>query len=132
MLNVQSAFSFVNPAASAMRTVLCELANGVVVQNNVRTCAERRAIELLKQRALRKGVSAHNVWRFLYRALNFCVITRRQKNEQLSISLPCVCCRRQLDRLGVRWSACDREGNFVTDDNAPPALKTSRQRIFMK
>jgi hypothetical protein len=112
-------------------TVVCELSTGASFENNARTCAERRAIEALKHTAARKGVGGHRLFRFLWRLLDRCNIRRHQRSGALSISFPCVCCRRELDRLRVRWTAYDRLGQPVCDEDAPPAVKTSRQRKYM-
>ena len=56
------------------------------------------------------------------------VIDRRHANGDYATSLPCVLCKKALDKYGIKWRAyyIDR-WVYSTDDDIPKSHPTSRQ-----
>jgi len=110
-----------------MRTVVATTAAGLTVSNNVRTCAERRLLEVLTREARIRGVPSHRVVHFVRRAAGQMEVTRLTARGDAACSLPCLLCRRRLEVFHVRWCATDWSGP-VTDRTAGPSKMTQRQR----
>jgi hypothetical protein len=110
-----------------MRTVFAATQAGLVVTNNVRTCAERRLLERLVHVARVRGVTAHRVILFVRRTVGRLTIRRTTADGSVACSLPCIYCRRQLEAFHLRWSAHSHDGP-VDERTAGPSSLTHRQR----
>ena len=116
-----------------MRTVFCSTSAGVCVPCNQKLCAERRLVEHLKHQAAVAGVQRHSVARWVRRRAGTLRIERFDASGKSACSLPCILCRRVLDALGLRWIALTRDGQMVTESDAPQSELTRKQKmIFCK
>jgi hypothetical protein len=117
-----------------MKVVTCEASRvgRVWAQNTPRRCAEQALLERLRRCALRAGAAAHEVGAWIRRKHGSVTVTRPVQRPDGSLaagtSLPCVTCRRLLDRLGVRWSATAPDGRTVDSSSFEGKSKpTGRQ-----
>ena len=61
------------------------------------------------------------------------VIRRERVDGQMGISLPCIVCRKKLDRLRIPWRAHINEKWISSrDNNIPDSKFTHRQKILLK
>lgn len=61
------------------------------------------------------------------------VIRRERVDGQMGISLPCIVCRKQLDRLKIPWRAHIHDTWISSrDTDIPPSKLTHRQKIILK
>ena len=76
-----------------------------------------------------KGIQKHNVVKWIKRKEGEMVIERFHKNGEVATSLPCVLCRHELERYGLKWTAF-YYGKWVSsdDDDLPDSKPTSRQK----
>lgn len=98
-------------------------------ENNPRTCAERRHIERLIHIANKKGVPSHNVIRWIRRYEGEFKVNRYLANGEQATSLPCVRCRKALEKYHIKWTAYF-DGKWVKwdDEDLPESRPTERQK----
>ena len=96
-------------------------------------CAERRLIARLQHQAKREGVAPARFVSWSYRKFGPIVVQRVRKDGLPGVSLPCVICRKTLDRLRMPWMAhVDTRWYHSTDADLPPSKPTNKQRILLK
>lgn len=117
-----------------MKLVECFTARGgFAAQNNAWRCAERVLISRLVTDARQKGVATAKMGEYLRRKHGPLRVERRLGDGSEGVSLPCVRCRKELDKYGLRWSAiveCDGHLVETTNSEAPPSKSTSGQKTF--
>ena len=99
---------------------------------NHRCCAERRLLAVLERQAHVQGGPRHSIAWFVRRSIGELHIERTTADGAAAICLPCVLCRKELDKYDIRWTAYNKDGETVTSDEAPKAQLTSRQRRDMQ
>lgn len=103
---------------------------GPSIGNDCHCCAERKMIRSLMLQASRRGVGAANFPSWIHRKYGDFVVTRVRTDGGHGTSLPCVICRKALDRLSIQWRAHVGAQWFrSTDQNVPPSRPTSKQRV---
>jgi hypothetical protein len=92
-------------------------------------CAERRMIRNLKHDFLKKGYKNHQFSSWINRKHGTLVIHRETSNGY-GISLPCVLCRKIIEKNGIKWIAYD--GNQWVHScksiHIPKSKPTNKQR----
>jgi hypothetical protein len=97
--------------------------------SNCNCCAERRLLSQLQQQAKREGVKPARFVHWSYRKFGPLIIERTRKDGLPGISLPCVICRKALDRIRMPWMAhVDYKWYSSTDPDVPPSKPTNKQR----
>jgi hypothetical protein len=102
----------------------------VVVSNDCHCCAERKLIRSLKLECNRKGVPIYNLGSYFHRKYGELVIHRPRRDGIDGKCLPCVLCRREMDRYGLKWIAYDGEKwvHSARTVDIPKGHLTSRQK----
>jgi hypothetical protein len=108
------------------KLVECHAGN-LSASSNTSLCAERRLLEKISSHALRKGVARAAIAHWISRHFGHWRIERALSDGSHGFSLPCIFCRRALDRMHVRWVAFAESGTPIWWDNAPESLPTRRQ-----
>ena len=105
----------------------------MIITNDCKCCAERRLIKDLEKEATKKGVPHSQFGWWVHRKYGDIVIHRMRKDGVLGCSLPCVLCKKAMDRRGLQWVAFDGERwvHSRQSVNLPPSVPTSRQRKFI-
>lgn len=114
--------------------VYCEASCGTVCTNTHSTCAERRMALRVWIAAVRHGVRGPTkIARWIRRRYGIWHVERFLSDGTPGISIPCLLCRRVLDRLGVRWEATNRDGETVGshDPRPPTSTLTRRQKKYI-
>jgi hypothetical protein len=116
-----------SPHSCEMHQVVCH-SNLCSSGNSPSVCAERKHIEKLIHVARIKGVPRHSVTKWIKRKEGELRIERFHKNGDLATSLPCVLCKRALDKYSIKWTAF-HSGIWVNseDEELPESKPTSRQ-----
>ena len=99
------------------------------VVNNCSCCAERRMLARLREISRREGNSPAQFSTWAYRKYGELVVTRLRRDGQPGTSLPCVLCRKALDRIMIPWRA--HVGHVwvsSTDPVVPPSKPTQKQK----
>jgi hypothetical protein len=98
--------------------------------SNCHCCAERRLVARLQQQAKREGVAPARFSCWAYRKFGILKIERVRKDGLPGTSLPCVICRKTLDKLRLPWTA-HIQSNWVksTDPDVPKSKPTNKQRL---
>ena len=105
------------------------MSKGPVVISNNHMCAERQLIRLLYRRCLKKGYKPHQFTEWLHRKYGEMVIERKTVFGD-GISIPCVLCRKAMDKLDIRWAAHDGEQwvHSKKSEYLPPSIPTAKQK----
>jgi hypothetical protein len=91
-------------------------------------CAERRTVSFLRELSRKHGVQRARFTHWAYRKFGRLIIERVRKDGEPGTSLPCVICRKVLDRLQIQWTAHIND-TWVTNYDAPPSKPTTKQRL---
>ena len=106
---------------------------GLSIVNNCTCCAERRMLSRLKELSRREGNSPAQFSTWTYRKYGELVVTRLRRDGQPGTSLPCVLCRKVLDRTQIPWRAhIDHQWVSSRDPVVPPSKPTQKQKMFLK
>jgi hypothetical protein len=96
-------------------------------------CAERRLIRNLKHDFLKKGYKNHQFKSWVNRKCGALVIHRKTSYGD-GISLPCVLCRKVMDKYNLKWIAYD--GNewihSCKSIHLPKSQPTNRQKRVLR
>lgn len=110
----------------------------VVASSSHRCCAERNVIDAMVTLATRKGVRHMGIAHWIRRKIGArMIIERFLCDDTPACCLPCVLCRRSIERLGIsiRCTVDTADGCVFAGhmDDAPPSkLTTSQRRIFQR
>lgn len=81
----------------------------------------------MEQEAIRKGVPKYKFANWVHRKYGELIVYRMRKDGLLGRSIPCVLCKKAMERRGLKWFAYD--GNkWVSHLNAPESVPTGKQR----
>lgn len=101
------------------------------VGNTTHMCAERRFISMMKHKAQINGVPPSRFPHWLHMKVGSLIVIREKSDGNLGTSLPCILCRKILDRENIQWSA--HVGNqwfSSTDIDVPDSKFTNKQRGY--
>ena len=109
-------------------TVTSSMSKGPEVVSNNHMCAERQLIKRLYRECLRKGRKSHQFTEWLHRKYGQLIVYRQNINGD-AISLPCVLCRKMIERYDICWVAYDgmRWVHSKKSDKLPPSTPTPKQ-----
>ena len=100
--------------------------------NSFSCCAERILLAKLHHLARREGVRPARFVHWAYRKFGPLVIERMRKDGLPGISLPCVICRKALDRIRLPWIAhVESRWYNSTDPDVPDSKPTNKQRTHL-
>jgi hypothetical protein len=96
--------------------------------NTCQRCAERNLIRELMLEAGRQGVHSWCLARWIHRKYGDLIVVRKLGNGDMGTSLPCVVCRKVLDRMSIQWRAhIGSKWVRSTDPDLPESRPTHRQ-----
>jgi hypothetical protein len=105
----------------------------VTFESNCICCAERRLIKQLKHECVKNGNRIHKFSAWTKRKFGTLIIYR-PTSYGYGISLPCVMCRKMIEKYDLRWKAHD--GRHWIDsqqtDKLPKSQPTNKQRRLLK
>lgn len=92
-------------------------------------CSERRLIKNLKRDFLKRGYKSHQFSSWVNRKHGTLVISRETSYGD-GISLPCVLCRKIIEKYDIKWIAYDGKKwiNSYKDIELPKSVPTNKQR----
>jgi hypothetical protein len=101
----------------------------VLVFNDCHCCAERRLIKQMLEESRKKGVPIYKFPQWLHRKYGDLVVWRPRKDGVLGVSLPCVLCRKELEKYQVQWMAFTGDRWVHSKkDQMPKSVPTNKQR----
>lgn len=101
------------------------------VGNTTHMCAERRFIEMMRHRAQINGVPPSKFPHWLHMKVGSLIVVREKSDGNLGTSLPCILCRKVLDRSNIQWSAHIGDHWVSSSDDVVPKSKfTNKQRGY--
>ncbi len=91
-------------------------------------CAERRLIRNLKHDFFKKGYKNHQFKSWVNRKCGTLVISRKTSYGD-GISLPCILCRKMIEKYNLKWIAYDGERwvHSCRSINVPKSRPTNKQ-----
>jgi len=108
--------------------VICSV-NSRLAASDCRVCAERKLIRVLLAQATRAGVQPAYYSSWIHRKHGDLIVCRTLHDGNPGISLPCVICRKALDRWAIQWRAhIGRDWVRSTDLNLPQSKPTNKQK----
>tara|TARA_R110002072_G_scaffold84065_15_gene190607 strand:+ start:2207 stop:2491 length:285 start_codon:yes stop_codon:yes gene_type:complete len=87
-------------------------------------------IKKLVHQSRKKGIAQHSVIHWIHRIYGSLTIWRPRLDGIMGISLPCVLCRKALEKYHIRWRAYDgiKWIDSQQMDNLPKSKPTGRQK----
>ena len=101
------------------------------VGNTTHMCAERRLMDILKHESSKKGIAPSKFSWWVHRKVGKLVITRDKGDGFMGTSIPCILCRKVLDRQMIQWRAHIGEVWVDSQRDAgslPPSKLTQKQK----
>lgn len=110
-------------------TVTSYMTKGPVIVSNSHMCSERQLIKKLYHECLKSGNKPYHFRHWLRRKYGHLTIFRQTIHGD-AISLPCVLCRKMIERFDICWVAHDGEKwiNSRKCIELPPSNPTSKQK----
>jgi hypothetical protein len=110
-------------------TVTSYMSKGPGMISNNHMCAERQLIRRLYRECLKKGYKSHQFTEWLHRKYGHLIIMRRNTLGD-AISLPCVLCRKMIERYDICWAAHDGHEwvHSKKSDQLPQSIPTAKQK----
>ena len=110
-------------------TVTSYMSKGPEMISNNHMCAERQLIRRLYRECLKKGYKSHQFTEWLHRKYGHLIIMRRNTLGD-AISLPCVLCRKMIERYDICWAAHDGDQwvHSKKSDQLPQSIPTAKQK----
>lgn len=110
-------------------TVTSYMSKGPGMISNNHMCAERQLIRRLYRECLKKGYKSHQFTEWLHRKYGHLIIMRRNTLGD-AISLPCVLCRKMIERYDICWTAHDGHQwvHSKKSDQLPQSIPTAKQK----
>lgn len=91
-------------------------------------CAERRLLKILRHEFNKKRTCKDKFSEWLNRKYGRMVILRPRADGSVGISIPCVLCRKEIEKNKVKWVAHDGEKWVFSDkDKTPISRPTAKQ-----
>jgi hypothetical protein len=105
------------------------MSKGPVVISNNHMCAERQLIRRLYRECLKKGYKPHQFREWLHRKHGEMIVERKTVHGD-AISIPCVLCRKAIEKLNICWSAHDGERwvHSRKSEQLPASMPTAKQK----
>jgi hypothetical protein len=105
---------------------------GPVVNSNSHMCAERQLIKKLYRECLKNGYKPYHFRHWLHRKYGHLTIYRKNIYGD-AISLPCVLCRKMIERFDICWTAHDGEKwvHSKKTHELPPSVPTAKQKRLL-
>ncbi len=112
-----------------MVMVTCETSKReIVVDNTPHLCAERRLLQYMRHRSRIEGVNSHCFSHWFHRKMKRIIIYRIRQDGNMGTSIPCIFCRKVLDKLYIDWEAHVGESWVSSkDENVPRSKFTQKQ-----
>lgn len=113
-------------------TVMSCLSKGPVMESNNHMCAERQLIRKMYRECLRKGYKPHQFSDWIHRKYGQLIVYRKTVYGD-GISLPCVLCRKAIERYDICWVAHDGERwiHSKKTEILPPSIPTAKQKRLL-
>ena len=112
-----------------MRPYVICYTNSTCHPNNYVMCAERLFFKHVNLEANRAGVKPHQLSNWIHRKYGDIIIERMRGTGELGTSIPCVMCRKTLDRWAIQWKAHTGSHWHKSNDlDVPDSHPTHRQR----
>ena len=110
-------------------TVISCMSKGPTIESNNHMCSERQLIKRLYRECLRKGYKAHQFSDWVHRKYGHLIVYMKTVYGD-GISLPCVLCRKTIERYDICWVAHDGERwvHSKKTENLPPSIPTAKQK----
>ena len=110
-------------------TVTSYMSKGPGMISNNHMCAERQLIRRLYRECLKKGYKSHQFTEWLHRKYGHLIIMRRNTLGD-AISLPCVLCRKMIERYDICWAAHDGHQWIHSKkyNQLPQSIPTAKQK----
>ena len=116
---------------TTVTTYTAKLRNGI--KSDCICCSERRLIKTLKHDFYKRGYRPHQFSSWVSRKHGTLVICRETSYGD-GISLPCVLCRKMIDKYNLKWIAYD--GNewihSCKSVHVPKSKPTNKQRRILR
>jgi hypothetical protein len=105
------------------------MSRGPSIESTNHMCAERQLIRRLYRECIRKGHKPHHFSDWVHRKYGHLIIGRKTVYGD-GISLPCVLCRKTMERYDICWVAHDGEQwiHSKKTENLPPSIPTAKQK----
>ena len=103
-------------------------AGALSIVNNCTCCAERRMLSRLREISRRRGNSPAQFSTWTYRKYGEIIVTRLRRDGQPGTSLPCILCRKALDRIQIPWRAHVGAVWFSSRDDCVPDSKLTQKQ----
>ena len=89
---------------------------------------------MLVREGIKAGVKRYNFSRWLHRKQGNLVVWRQKKDGEFGNALPCVLCRKAIEKHNIQWIAYTGEGwvNSLQSDEVPKSKPTHKQKRYMK
>ena len=107
--------------------VTCYVGNNYEVTNTCQCCAERRMIHQQLRVLSKKGLSLYDFPTWFHRKYGVTKIERLRDDGTPGCSIPCVMCRKVLDKYNIKWLAFDGINWVKTAISYP----TNKQRLLL-
>ena len=113
-------------------TVISCMSKGPAISSNNHMCAERQLLRRLYRECMKKGHRPHQFTEWVHRKYGHLIIHRRTVNGD-GISLPCVLCRKTIERYDICWVAHDGEKwiHSKKSKNLPDSVPTAKQKRLL-
>lgn len=105
-----------------------------LIFNDCHCCAERKLIKQLLHTCTKKGLRLHNFPRWLHRTHGDLVVWRPRKDGVIGVSIPCVLCRKEIEKYHIQWTAFTGEKwvHSNRDLDVPKSIPTHKQRRWLQ
>ena len=101
----------------------------IVVENDCHCCAERRMIRNLLRVSVKKGVAFNNFSRWVHRVHGDLVVWRPRKDGIMGTSIPCVLCRKMIEKYNIQWTAYNGTEWVHSNRGDVPASRPTHKQI---
>jgi len=110
-------------------TVTSYMSKGPLVRSDCICCAERKLIRLLFHTCMKKGYRPYKFTNWLHRKYGELIVERKNIYGD-AVSLPCVMCRKVIEKYDIRWVAHDGQKwvHSRKTKNLPPSIPTPKQK----
>jgi hypothetical protein len=103
-----------------------------IIISNSHMCAERQLIKQLYRECIKEGKKSHHFTHWIRRKYGHMVIYRESVQGDM-ISLPCVICRKMIEKYDIPWTAHDGD-KWVSSSSGvcmPVSRPTNKQiRVY--
>jgi hypothetical protein len=81
----------------------------------------------------KKGFRVHDFPKWLHRKYGDLVVWRPRKDGVIGVSIPCVLCRKEIEKFNIQWMAFTGETwvHSNRDPDVPKSFPTHKQKRWM-